>query len=97
MAVLMVVAAAVGVSGVLPLSHDLTANAPKRAQEELQANLTREVDLGLPVLSSLVGADNETILAAVQDGGATIVDTSSEDEAAAGDMELGEAAGRGGA
>ncbi len=87
MAVLMVVAAAVGVWA---FSHyyDLTANAPKRAQEELQANLTREVDLGLPVLSSLVGADNETILAAVQDGGATIVDTSSEDEAAAGDMEL---------
>ncbi|WP_276916364.1 hypothetical protein [Parvibacter caecicola] len=87
MAVLMGVAAALGVWA-FSQYYDATANAPKRAQEELQANLSREVDLGLPVLSSFVGADNQAIIAAVEETGATIMNTTSEDEADAGDLEL---------
>lgn len=87
MAVLMAVAAAVGI-WVFSQYYDATANAPKRAQEELQANLTREVNLGLPTLSGFVGADNETIIEAMNQTGETIVNTTSEDEAAAGDLEL---------
>ena len=87
MAVLMAVAAVVGIWA-FSRYYDLTANAPKRAQEELQANLTRQVDLNLPVLSGLIDADNQSILASLQEGGATVVDTSTEDETAAGDMEL---------
>lgn len=87
MAVLMGVAAAVGV-WVFSQYYDVTANAPKRAQEELHANLAREVDLGLPVLTGFVGADNEAIVAAIEETGATVVNTTSEDEATAGDLEL---------
>lgn len=60
-----------------------------RAQASVEQNLAREVTYDLPVLPSVIqNGDNASIKQGFVDAGATIYDTTSEEEAAAGNMDI---------
>jgi hypothetical protein len=63
---------------------DEMVNAPQREIEATQENLAREVDYGTPILPSLVGLDDASIMGVYADAGFTIYDLNSANAEGAG-------------
>ncbi len=69
--ILIIIAAVIG--GIFLFIYlDGVFNAPLREQQKLEENIQKEVDLGLPNLQTLVSLDDASILAKLQESGATL-------------------------
>lgn len=82
-----VVAVIIGVA-LLNNVLDATVNAPAKAAASVQENLSRDVSYDLPILSTLIIQDNDTIRQTFSDAGFTIYDKSSDETIAKGGIEL---------
>lgn len=78
MALFVVAAAIIGAIFLFNV-YDSFVNAPVREAEATQQNLTREIDLGLPILKDVIQTDDATLLQIFSDVGYTLYSLTATD------------------